>query len=245
MGRAAVSPPTVKFCGLDIDGLDIDGVYQISQESIGFNYIVTPNVQHLVALDSDEVARTYYENALARVCDSNLVQLLIKLRMKKTLPITPGSDLTLAMFEKYLKPQDSIMILGSSPDAVKGLSRSYHLENIYCYSPPMGFADNQVEVEKAISEVKAIAPRYLFIALGFPRQEMLASRLQATCDFDCTAFCVGASIDFMTGHQIRAPKVFQKLKLEWFFRAITNPRRLGVRYLLDFFGLIKLLIKYR
>ena len=44
---------------------------------------------------------------------------------------------------------------------------------------------------------------------------------------------IGASLDFIAGNKRRAPRVFQKAGLEWFWRLCTEPRRLWRRYLVD------------
>jgi len=45
------------------------------------------------------------------------------------------------------------------------------------------------------------------------------------------ALIIGASIDFITGKQQRAPTWMQRIGFEWLYRLINNPRRLAWRYL--------------
>ena len=42
---------------------------------------------------------------------------------------------------------------------------------------------------------------------------------------------VGAGLDFIAGHQRRAPAWVRRLAMEWLWRMLSEPRRLGVRYL--------------
>ena len=42
--------------------------------------------------------------------------------------------------------------------------------------------------------------------------------------------CIGASLDFLAGTQVRAPGFMRNNGLEWVWRLATNPRRLGRRY---------------
>jgi exopolysaccharide biosynthesis WecB/TagA/CpsF family protein len=46
------------------------------------------------------------------------------------------------------------------------------------------------------------------------------------------ALCIGASINFLTGAEKRAPRWMQRLGVEWLYRLLRNPRRLAWRYLL-------------
>ena len=41
---------------------------------------------------------------------------------------------------------------------------------------------------------------------------------------------IGAGLDFLSGHQRRAPQILRKIKMEWAWRMLSNPRRLFLRY---------------
>ena len=41
---------------------------------------------------------------------------------------------------------------------------------------------------------------------------------------------IGAGLDFLSGHQIRAPRIMRALALEWLWRALSSPRRLIPRF---------------
>ena len=73
----------------------------------------------------------------------------------------------------------------------------------------------------------------LLICLGFPKQEYMANGLILAEKAQGLGLCVGASIDFLTGRQKRAPVWMQRMHLEWLHRLSTQPRRLGRRYLVD------------
>jgi UDP-N-acetyl-D-mannosaminuronic acid transferase (WecB/TagA/CpsF family) len=69
------------------------------------------------------------------------------------------------------------------------------------------------------------------LAVGAPQQELIAQSLKSRGTARGLAFCVGASVDFLTGVERRAPLVMRKLGMEWLFRLLQNPRRLARRYL--------------
>jgi UDP-N-acetyl-D-mannosaminuronic acid transferase (WecB/TagA/CpsF family) len=80
------------------------------------------------------------------------------------------------------------------------------------------------------------------LAVGSPQQEILAERLQVRDVARGLALCVGASIDFVTGTQRRAPQWMQRAGVEWLFRLGQNPARLARRYLVRgprVFGLLR------
>jgi exopolysaccharide biosynthesis WecB/TagA/CpsF family protein len=84
------------------------------------------------------------------------------------------------------------------------------------------------------------------LGLGHPKQELLAKELKS---YDWAGsrpdwiMCVGASIDFLTGHQKRAPRFFQIIGLEWLFRLLTSPKKFSSRYLEAIIPSIKLILK--
>lgn len=82
-------------------------------------------------------------------------------------------------------------------------------------------------------EIAATGAQIVLVALGCPRQERwIWLNLDATGAR--AAMGVGGSLDFMAGVQRRAPRVMRAVGLEWLHRALSQPRRLGPRYALDF-----------
>ena len=82
-------------------------------------------------------------------------------------------------------------------------------------------------IVQAINDSRA---EVLLVALGNPKQEIWigehAEKLNTRL-----VFGVGAYIDFESGEIVRAPRLFQLVKLEWLFRLLQEPRRLWNRYL--------------
>ena len=62
---------------------------------------------------------------------------------------------------------------------------------------------------------------------------------------NCPVISVGAAFDYLAKNLKRAPKIMQKLGLEWFYRFIQEPRRLFYRYvILNFYFLVLATIQY-
>src|SRR5262249_4961555 len=72
--------------------------------------------------------------------------------------------------------------------------------------------------------------RFCFIAVGCPQQELVAHRLKVRGRASGLALCIGASINFLTGTERRAPRWMQHIGMEWLYRALRDPVRLGRRY---------------
>lgn len=198
-----------------------------------FAYIVTPNVDHVVRLQrvrSD--LWPVYRAAWVTLCDSRILAMLAQ-GMGVTLPVIPGSDLTQQIFEQAIDPDDRIAIVGGDPDVIAGLARRYGLRNVLHYNPPMGFISDPVEVVRAVKFIVEAHARYCFLAVGSPQQEILAYRVKQAGGACGLAFCVGASLDFMTGVQQRAPMFMRMMAMEWLHRLMSDPARMWRRYLYD------------
>lgn len=198
-----------------------------------FAYVVTPNVDHIVRLQrSRSDLWPAYRAAWMTLCDSRILARLAH-RSGFPLPVLPGSDLTVRMIESVIEPNDRIAILGGGADRVAALTDRYGLNAVAHYEPPMGFINDPAEIDRAARFAIQTRARYHFFALGSPQQEMLAYRIARMGGATGIGLCVGASLDFLTGAQVRAPASMQMLSMEWLYRLGSDPRRLWRRYLID------------
>lgn len=87
------------------------------------------------------------------------------------------------------------------------------------------------EIPAIVDLIKRAQTDVLLVALGTPLQELwLADHFSAT---QCRlAFCVGGLLDFVSGAKPRAPVWLRRMRLEWIFRLMLEPRRMWRRYLL-------------
>ncbi|TCM20823.1 exopolysaccharide biosynthesis WecB/TagA/CpsF family protein [Novosphingobium sp. PhB165] len=200
--------------------------------SARFTYVVTPNVDHVVRL---QLQRSdlwpAYRGAWMTLCDSRILSRLAR-TVGRDLPVVTGSDLTAALFER-IAPDDPVAILGGSSAKIDEIAKRFGLRNVRHYNPPMGFIHNPRELARAVRFVVEAKARYSFLAVGSPQQEIVARRVAKACGARGVGFCIGASLDFLTGEEQRAPVVMQQMALEWLYRLCANPQRLWRRYLIE------------
>ena len=67
----------------------------------------------------------------------------------------------------------------------------------------------------------------LFVCLGAPVQEKWIAANRDKLDNVKLMLALGGSLDGYSGNVKRAPKVFRKLGLEWFYRLLCDPKRIG------------------
>ena len=199
----------------------------------GFRYIVTPNVDHIVRMSKEpDVFKPLYEASWLSVCDSRILEVLAKFS-GIPLKAVPGSDLTEQLFDNVIESDTPINVIGGSADVIEKVKARYGLTNVKVHTPPMGMRHKPEAIAAAAEFIARNPARYNFICVGSPQQEMVAKACLDRGDCIGLGLCVGASLDFLAGHQKRAPKWMQKIRMEWLYRLLSEPRRMWKRYLVD------------
>jgi N-acetylglucosaminyldiphosphoundecaprenol N-acetyl-beta-D-mannosaminyltransferase len=204
----------------------------LAEPRAGFKYVVTPNVHHMVRLLEDApTMQPLYEQAWRVFCDSRVLSCLAWFRGRK-LPVITGSDLTAHLVARAAKQHLTIALIGPTAPACAALANRYPGLNVEFHTPPMGFIKSQNEVRKCVDFAAKTQSRLVFLAVGMPQQEILARQIADHPQARGVGLCIGASIDYLTGKQRRAPVWLQKAGLEWLHRLLSDPRRLTSRYLI-------------
>ena len=223
------------FLGLKFDRVTFEELLTalgLRTSTAPYRYLVTPNVDHVVSIDRHPELRPIWNTADVSVCDSRILRLLAAIRRIK-LPVVPGSDLTAALFNRVVNAGDTIAIVGGGDETLRRLIAKYPQIRFVHHNAPRGLRTDAAARTRAAEFVALSNARFSFIAVGSPQQEMIAAQARRIPDAAGTALCVGAGLEFVTGEQRRAPRIIQRLSLEWAHRLLTNPRRLWRRYLVD------------
>lgn len=98
------------------------------------------------------------------------------------------------------------------------------------YCPPPGFENDPAEQARILQAIEHDAPDLLCVAFGAPKQEIWMQKNRNRLRVGAI-LPVGGAFDTQAGLRRRAPRWMQRIALEWFFRLMAEPRRLGRRYL--------------
>ena len=225
----------IQFLDFNFDRLALDQIVdrlRAVTSASPYRYIVTPNVDHVVRAYGQPELRALYEGAEVCVCDSRILRILARVSGIR-LPLVPGSDLAGLLFRDVIKPGERVAIVGGTNETLEQLREKFPNLEFLHHAPPMGLRTNVAARRAATTFVASSKARFTFIAVGSPQQEMIAKEAGEHPDASGVALCVGAGLEFLTGQQKRAPRLIQRLGLEWAHRLATNPRRLWRRYLVD------------
>jgi len=197
-----------------------------------FGFVVTPNVDHLIRYHDDAGFRTLYAAADFVLLDSRVLALMLRLSRGLRVRVCPGSDLTAALFRELMRPDDRVVLIGASAEQAQRLAADHGLRDLHHHCPPMGFSRDPAAVEACLQFIEHVSPfRYCLIAVGCPQQEVVAELLKSRGRARGLGLCIGASINFLTGVERRAPRWMQRAHLEWLFRLLREPGRMAKRYL--------------
>lgn len=201
-------------------------------------FVVTPNVDHIVKLQSHAAMRQAYEQAALTVADGWPLVTASRWLGRALPERVAGSDLVPALLGAGQCMADfRVFLLGAAPGvgakAAERIQQRWPRANVCgVASPRPGFETNVSESAAVVETINAASPHLLVVGLGAPRQEIwlaeYAGRLNAR-----VAIAAGATIDFLAGVQRRAPRWVQWARLEWMFRLVSDPRRLAGRYARD------------
>jgi exopolysaccharide biosynthesis WecB/TagA/CpsF family protein len=208
-----------------------------------FGYVVTPNADHLVRLHRHPDLTAMYRNAMLCLLDSRVVAGIGRLLGLAMPQVAPGSDVTETLLRYHVRPGERITIIGLDDAAVTALVARLGLTDPVHHNPPMDFDLDQDAFSTAVNFVLTHPTRFVFFAVGSPRQERLAAAVASSGRATGTGLCIGASLAFLAGTERRAPVFMQLAGLEWLYRLLTHPRQMFARYVLHSPRVIGLLLR--
>lgn len=242
----------IKFMNIEIDNLTMDEAIESIDKLIKKkipSYIVTPNVDHIVKLQTDNEFKKAYDNATLVLTDGKPLIWISRLYKNPIKEKISGSDLFPKICKLCAKNDYKMFLLGAAQGVAKkaaqNLIKKYKGLNIVgTYSPSFGFENNQNEIKEIINIINMLKPDVLIVGLGAPKQEKFIYKYKDILRVPLS-LGLGASIDFEAGNVKRAPRWVSNIGMEWFYRMTQDPKRLIKRYLLDDIKIIGLFFKYK
>lgn len=224
-----MKPQRIEVLGVPVDCVDM-------RQAIDYVQAMMDNdrPQTVIANNPEKIMKARQDTSLLRqlltsglvIPDGIGVVVAARLLASARIERVPGSELMPALCSLAAKKGYSIYLFGANNDvnqrAREILSKRY---------PGLRIAGNHhgyVAEEKMFSVIDDIndsGADILFVALGSPRQERwMDEHLVKTNVKVCQG--VGGTFDVIAGEVKRAPWLFRAINLEWFYRLVTNPRRI-------------------
>ncbi len=223
---------TTRILNIDIQNLTKEEL--LSQMNEGVLY--TPNVDHMVELQQNQTLYDAYRQAEWIVCDSRILQLFSKVLKNPIVEAIPGSSFFPAYY-RYHKddPECRIFLLGAAPGIALKAQKEINTalgRNIVigAHSPSYGFEKNEDECREIVKLINESGATVLLVGVGSPKQECWIYKYRSMLPQVKLFMALGATIDFEAKTLKRAPIIWQRLRMEWLYRVIQEPKRLFKRY---------------
>ncbi|KAB7768830.1 WecB/TagA/CpsF family glycosyltransferase [Xanthomonas maliensis] len=145
-------------------------------------------------------------------------------------PRRAGIDLMQDMCGQAARSGAGVYLLGARPAVVAAAAE--RLRAAWPGLQIVGARDGyfgDAQIPAVVAEIARSGARYLFIGISSPKKEVFLEAHWQALGVP-VAMGVGGSFDVLSGMLPRAPRVMQRLGMEWLFRLLLEPRRLAWRY---------------
>lgn len=188
-------------------------------------YVVTPNPEIVMAcreraetMQAVNAADLVLPDGVGVVYGAKILGTPLKQKL-------PGIDFIQALMADMAQEGKRVFLLGSKPGVAEQAAAK--LETMFPGLVIAGTHDGYFKEDAPVIEaVNAAQPDLLLVCLGAPKQELWMQRNQSALNVGLMAG-LGGSLDVFAGNVKRAPKAFQKLGLEWLYRLLKEPKRIG------------------
>ncbi|MQL49466.1 lipopolysaccharide N-acetylmannosaminouronosyltransferase [Photorhabdus khanii] len=232
--------PKYSIRGLNIWGFRdmthfLDHIFQRGQVKTGT--LVAVNAEKVLTAEEDKALSTLLGEAEYLYADGiSIVRAIRRKYPDAEVSRVAGADLWEAIMERAGKEGTPVFLVGGKPEILEQTENKLRTQwNVNIVGSRNGYFTPE-ERNVVFERIHASGAAIVTVAMGSPKQEIFM------CDcrkIHCDALYmgVGGTYDVFTGHVKRAPKVWQNLGLEWFYRLLSQPSRIRRQFkLLKFLG---------
>jgi N-acetylglucosaminyldiphosphoundecaprenol N-acetyl-beta-D-mannosaminyltransferase len=202
------------------------------------HWTITANLDHLRRYHENPAERELIDEADLVVADGMPLIWASRLAGEPLPERVAGSSMVWSICEIASTSGQSIFLLGGDAGVADRAAAVFQerypgLRIAGTACPSRGFEHDELELSRLQRQVVEAGPQIVFVALGFPKQDLLIRSLRKVLPH--TSFLgVGISLSYATGDVSRAPEWICQLGMEWAYRLAQEPtRQLARRYLID------------
>lgn len=238
----------INILGIDFDNVTMQEAVNKCNEFLNnnkLNMVVTPNPEIVMIAKDDEEYRKIINSASLVVPDGIGIIKAGNILKKPLNQRVAGYDLICNFFASQNQEiEKRVYILGAKPGvaqiAKEKLEEKYNLKVVGTHD---GYFKDE-DVENIIEDINKSQANILLVGMGMKKQEQFIylnkEKLNVNIAFGC-----GGSIDVFAGTVKRAPEFWVNHNLEWLYRLIKQPSRLGRMLVLPKFLLVVMFRKNR
>ena len=218
----------IDVLGVSFDDLTMEEAVEIA---LGFMqerracYACTPNPEIVMAAKGDAALRAALSGAELVLADGVGITKAAAMLGTPLKSRVPGIDFASNVISRLAQRGGGVYLLGAKPlvaeAAAEKLTQTY--AGIVIAGTNDGYFTDDAPV---IEKINAASPDFLMVCLGSPKQELWMSANAGRLSCGLMAG-LGGSLDVLAGNVQRAPETWRRLGLEWLYRVIKEPKRLG------------------
>ncbi len=202
----------------------------------GFAVAINPEKVMRARMDSGLMATLL--SASFRFADGIGVVWALRNKGAKKAARIPGCEFWIALMKKAGELHQPVFLVGAKPAVLNDVhEKLINTFSVNLVGKQDGFFLDEQQ-DELIQRIKASSARIVTVAMGSPRQELFIH--QCRQDYpDAFYMGVGGTYDVFSGNVKRAPDWACRLNVEWLYRLVSNPSRLGRQVvLLKYLGLL-------
>lgn len=218
----------IDVLGVGFDDVTMSEAVERGREMLekpGCRYVVTPNPEIVETCRSDAAAMRAVNGADLVLPDGIGVIYGAKLLGTPLRERVPGIEFGTAMIEYCANAGKSVYFLGAKPGVAEQAANNLSVK--YSGLRVVGTADGYFSDDAAAAaKIRASGAELALICLGAPKQEKFMAEHGAETGARLL-LGLGGSLDVFAGVAKRAPDFFVKHNMEWTYRLLKNPSRIG------------------
>ena len=191
----------------------------------GFGYVVTPNPEIVNLARRDESYREVLNGAALVLPDGIGVVKAAAILGRPLRERVPGIDFASGLMARLAANGGRLYLLGAKPGVAEKAAA-----NLAAAHPGLtvcGWHDGYFKEDRPVVEdIRASGADVVFVCLGFPKQERWMAQWGPETGAHLMAG-LGGALDVFAGNARRAPELWQKANLEWAYRLVHEPSRIG------------------
>lgn len=225
----SVTVPQYQIRGITLSGFSdmaqfVD--YLNQQGELKTGTLVAINAEKVLTAEADAAVSQLIDAAEYKYADGiSIVRSIRKKYPQAQVSRIPGADLWEALMERAGREGTPVFLIGGKPPVLaQTIDKLRRQWNVNIVGSQDGFFTPD-QRDALFTRIRESGAKLVTVAMGSPRQEILMRDCKASYP-DALYMGVGGTYDVFTGHVKRAPKIWQRMGLEWLYRLISQPSRL-------------------
>ncbi|MFA9501053.1 lipopolysaccharide N-acetylmannosaminouronosyltransferase [Mannheimia sp. E30BD] len=207
-----------------VKNLEIFANLLMNEQGIQQGRLIAINAEKVINAEKNPQLRQVIDESEFNYADGiSIVQSIKKKYPDIEIERIAGADLWEVLMQKAGKLSVPVFLVGSTAENVKLVEAKLAKWNVNIVGTHHGYF-NMEDESSLIEQIKQSGAKFVSVAMGTPKQELFIQKAYRNYP-QALYMGGGGTYDVFTGKTKRAPKIWQKLGLEWLYRLLRQPTR--------------------